>query len=284
MRRLALPALVLVALALAAAGCGGSKSSSSSDKATQPAAALRERRSSRPQAVPSCHTMEAAGATGHGRPEPRRTAPERADRRAAGHERRERHAGLQRASCRRPRSTQVAAFVSTAAGTGRGRKDPLSRTTRKVGDCRDTSCIRAGVREPRLQRRAEEGARGATTTSPPQTALWRPTVTRSRTRSEPASSGLQGRRRQGARRRQRHMPVRVLPRPAGNGSSPEPAPTRLRPLRARSARDPKIEANAFIYYQCNHGLGHGLMLYTGLRPAPGARLLPQARRPENGLE
>ena len=29
-------------------------------------------------------------------------------------------------------------------------------------------------------------------------------------------------------------------------------------------KDPNIEANAFIYYQCNHGLGHGLMLYTGL--------------------
>jgi mono/diheme cytochrome c family protein len=27
---------------------------------------------------------------------------------------------------------------------------------------------------------------------------------------------------------------------------------------------PEIQANAFIYYQCNHGLGHGLMLYTSL--------------------
>ena len=25
---------------------------------------------------------------------------------------------------------------------------------------------------------------------------------------------------------------------------------------------PEIKANAFIYYQCDHGLGHGLMLYT----------------------
>ena len=41
-------------------------------------------------------------------------------------------------------------------------------------------------------------------------------------------------------------------------------------------KDATIEANAFIYYQCNHGLGHGLMLYTALRPAEGARLLPQA--------
>ncbi len=28
--------------------------------------------------------------------------------------------------------------------------------------------------------------------------------------------------------------------------------------------NPDIRANAFNYYQCNHGLGHGLMLYTGL--------------------
>ena len=32
---------------------------------------------------------------------------------------------------------------------------------------------------------------------------------------------------------------------------------------ARSAcNDPDIKANAFNYYQCDHGLGHGLMLYT----------------------
>jgi len=27
--------------------------------------------------------------------------------------------------------------------------------------------------------------------------------------------------------------------------------------------DPEIKTNAFNYYQCDHGLGHGLMLYTG---------------------
>ena len=33
---------------------------------------------------------------------------------------------------------------------------------------------------------------------------------------------------------------------------------------AREAcEDPSITSNAFIYYQCVHGLGHGLMLYTG---------------------
>jgi mono/diheme cytochrome c family protein len=31
-----------------------------------------------------------------------------------------------------------------------------------------------------------------------------------------------------------------------------------------ACKEPEIEANAFNYYQCNHGLGHGLMLYTSL--------------------
>lgn len=31
-----------------------------------------------------------------------------------------------------------------------------------------------------------------------------------------------------------------------------------------ACENPDIKANAFNYYQCNHGLGHGLMLYTGL--------------------
>jgi hypothetical protein len=34
---------------------------------------------------------------------------------------------------------------------------------------------------------------------------------------------------------------------------------------ARTAcEEPEIKANAFNYYQCDHGLGHGLMLYTSL--------------------
>ena len=31
-----------------------------------------------------------------------------------------------------------------------------------------------------------------------------------------------------------------------------------------ACEDAEIRSNAFNYYQCNHGLGHGLMLYTGL--------------------
>jgi mono/diheme cytochrome c family protein len=41
--------------------------------------------------------------------------------------------------------------------------------------------------------------------------------------------------------------------------------------------DPEIKESSFIYYQCNHGLGHGLMLYTGYE-------LPIALRMCHGLQ
>jgi mono/diheme cytochrome c family protein len=36
------------------------------------------------------------------------------------------------------------------------------------------------------------------------------------------------------------------------------------PVAREACNDSKIRQNNFIYYQCVHGLGHGLMLYTGL--------------------
>ena len=41
--------------------------------------------------------------------------------------------------------------------------------------------------------------------------------------------------------------------------------------------DPEIKENSYNYYQCNHGLGHGVMLYTGYE-------LPIALRMCHGLE
>ncbi len=42
------------------------------------------------------------------------------------------------------------------------------------------------------------------------------------------------------------------------------AADRVASVASTACNDPEIKANAFNYYQCNHGLGHGLMLYTGL--------------------
>jgi mono/diheme cytochrome c family protein len=42
------------------------------------------------------------------------------------------------------------------------------------------------------------------------------------------------------------------------------AADRVASVASTACKDPEIKANAFNYYQCNHGLGHGLMLYTGL--------------------
>ncbi|HYZ18887.1 MAG TPA: cytochrome c [Gaiellaceae bacterium] len=44
------------------------------------------------------------------------------------------------------------------------------------------------------------------------------------------------------------------------------------PVAREACNDPKIRKNNFIYYQCVHGLGHGLMLYTGLELPIALRL------------
>jgi mono/diheme cytochrome c family protein len=44
------------------------------------------------------------------------------------------------------------------------------------------------------------------------------------------------------------------------------------PVAREACDDPEIRANNFIYYQCVHGLGHGVMLYTGLELPIALRL------------
>ena len=44
------------------------------------------------------------------------------------------------------------------------------------------------------------------------------------------------------------------------------------PVAREACAEPEIKANNFIYYQCVHGLGHGVMLYTGLELPIALRL------------
>ena len=61
-----------------------------------------------------------------------------------------------------------------------------------------------------------------------------------------------------------HVRIRLLPRPPRSGSSPVSRRTKPPRSRARRATHPRDQVtNNFNYYQCEHGLGHGLMLYTG---------------------
>jgi cytochrome c553 len=47
------------------------------------------------------------------------------------------------------------------------------------------------------------------------------------------------------------------------------------PVAREACADPQIRANNFTYYQCVHGLGHGVMLYTGLELPIALRLCRQ---------
>jgi cytochrome c553 len=47
------------------------------------------------------------------------------------------------------------------------------------------------------------------------------------------------------------------------------------PVAREACADPEIKANNFNYYQCVHGLGHGVMLYTGLELPIALRLCHQ---------
>ena len=108
---------------------------------------------------------------------------------------------------------QVAAFVSTAAGTGRAGKISFEPNDQKVEDCKDTACYEQAfgnlayndgpkkALESWTRSRRRTDRRGGL---PPDRA-------QDRRRRAPL---LQGRRGQGVRRRQRHVRLRLLPRPA----------------------------------------------------------------------
>ena len=39
-------------------------------------------------------------------------------------------------------------------------------------------------------------------------------------------------------------------------------PSEVAAVAREACNDPEVQTNRFLYYQCDHGLGHGLMLYT----------------------
>ena len=159
----------------------------------------------------------------------------------------------------------VAGFVATAAGTGQRRQD-LVRPGRQEGrGLQRHGLLRTGLREPRVQRRAEGGPGQASAALRHESARpGRLPSNRPQDRSGRAPP-LQGRRWPGICRRQRHLRLRLLPRaPAMEARGGQGRPGRG--VASTACNDPQIKANAFNYYQCNHGLGHGLMLYTS-RPS-----------------
>ena len=145
---------------------------------------------------------------------------------------------------------------------GHGRQDRLSRLTTRPWTA-------AGRTRPALskplatsptttaRRRLSTSSRTCRRRTPSSQA----TATRSHTRSGRAASSTTR-----ARSARRSPPAtgpaaRASTTASYSGSSPVWRPTRCR-VPPTVCNDPAIKANAFIYYQCDHGLGHGLMLYT----------------------
>ena len=70
--------------------------------------------------------------------------------------------------------------------------------------------------------------------------------------------------------------LRATTTACSSGSSRASAADQVAGVARSACNDPDDQGDAFNYYQCDHGLGHGLMLYTVVDLPAGARLLPPA--------
>ena len=213
----------------------------------------------------SCHTLQAAGSTGTLGPNLDQLKPTRdvvAAQVKSGGGGMPSFAGqaLELRRDRRGRGVRVAA------------RRRATRCRRRKASSRTTSCSRLArpATPPATCRRSGTSptARARRRPSPSYARRWRPTprsrrrATRSRTRSAPerscATTATSAR--PSARATPRAAPATTTA--SCSGSWPASPPTRSRASRARPATTRTIRANAYDYYQCVHGLGHGLMLYT----------------------
>ena len=261
MRRLVLPALILVALALLTAGCGGKKSDSASgDKGAGSGTPGAEVFAD--AGCASCHTMEAAGAKGTVGPNLDELRPnEQTVKRQVTNGGNGMPAFKSKLSP--TEIQQVAAFVSTAAGTGRAGKISFEPNDQKVEDCTDTTCYEQAFGNLAYDdgpKKALEELDKLSATNSTVAADCHPIAHKIGAGGLLYYKGDVGK------------AFSDGSATCGSGYYHGLLQWKLAGVRADQVadiastvcKDPKIEANAFIYYQCNHGLGHGLMLYTGL--------------------
>ena len=135
--RFTVAVLAVAALVIATAGCGGGESGDQARK-TPPERVSPGEKIFTSEGCSGCHTLEAAGATGKVGPNldelrPNQQAVARQVRTAAT-------GCLVRGQADPAEINQVAAFVSTAAGTGRAGKISFEPNDQKVDDCQDTTC------------------------------------------------------------------------------------------------------------------------------------------------
>jgi mono/diheme cytochrome c family protein len=264
MRRIALLATALLAVALASillltVGCGGKSSSSSDDEGTgggSPGAKVFAS-----AGCGNCHTMKTANAKGTIGPDLDEIRPNEA--RVV---KQVTNGGNGMPSFKDKLSAteiqQVAAFVATAAGTGEAGKISFEPDDKKVDDCgQDAACF-----EQAFGNLAYEDGPGTALEKLDELSGSNPVVQGDchPIAHKIGAGGLL------------HFEGDVGKAFAdGNGTCGSGFYHGLLQWKlagvkadqvsgvARSVCNaPEIKTNAFIYYQCDHGLGHGLMLYT----------------------
>jgi mono/diheme cytochrome c family protein len=260
MRRLAAPALLLVVFSFTAAGCGDKGSSSSNDQVAGSGTPGEKVFST--AGCSNCHTMEAAGAKGTVGPNLDELRPneETVKRQVT-------NGGNGMPSFKSKLSPteiqQVAAFVATAAGTGRAGKISFTPNDQKVEDCTDTACYEQAFGNLAYNdgpKKALEELDSLSSTNSTVAADCHPIAHKIGAGGLLYFKGDVGK------------AFADGSATCGSGYYHGLLQWKLAGVRADQVagiastvcKDPKIEVNAFIYYQCNHGLGHGLMLYTGL--------------------
>ncbi|MEK6274387.1 MAG: c-type cytochrome [Actinomycetota bacterium] len=263
MGRLAPFALALAFLALATSGCGDKKSSGGdSEGSGSPGAKVFA-----DAGCGGCHTMATAGSKG--------TVGPNLDELRPNQERVERQVenggnGMPSFADKLTPAEieQVAAFVAVSAGTGKAGKISFEPNDEKVEDCQDPACF-------------EQAFGNLAYNDGPKTALDKlaelsstnPTVQGD---CHPISHKI------GAGGLLKYEGDVGAAFAAGNATCGSGyyhglLQWKLAGVKAEevagvartACESPDIKANAFNYYQCDHGLGHGLMLYTALN-------LPQA--------
>jgi mono/diheme cytochrome c family protein len=256
MRRTALFALALVVLMLLTAGCGSKKKASAEAQGEgSPGAKIFAG-----AGCNDCHTLAAAGATGTVGPNLDELRPnqQRVERQVE-------NGGKGMPSFSGKLSTeeirQVAAFVATSAGTGTAGKISFKPDDKKVEDCSDGGCYEQAFGNLAYK----EGPKAALDKLDELSR----TVPVVRGDCHPIAHKI------GAGGLLKYEGDVGKAFAAGNGTCGSGYYHGLLQWKlagvkadqvagvARTACDsPEIKSNAFNYYQCDHGLGHGLMLYT----------------------
>ena len=259
MRRLAPIALALAFLALGTSGCGDKKDSSAGDPGSgSPGAAVFA-----DAGCGNCHTLAAAEATAKVGPNLDESRP---NKEKVAQQVRTGGNGMPAFADELSAAEieQVAAFVATAAGTGQAGKISFEPDDKKLEDCSgDAACFQQAFGNLAY----EDGATIAleklaelSTTDPVVQGGCHPIA------HKIGAGGLL------------HYEGDVGKAfAAGNGTCGSgyyhgllqwklagAKADEVAGVAATACEDEEIKSNAFIYYQCDHGLGHGLMLYTGL--------------------